>query len=243
MDGWGEAPPSSWNAVRGCDPEEIEALRAAYPSSLLLASGEAVGLPPGQIGNSEVGHLCLGAGRIVLTDLDRINRAIADGSFEANTALVEAIDAPLASGGAVHLMGLFSDGGVHSHIAHLRALVALARRRRVPGIFVHAFMDGRDTPPKAGIGFLREFERDFPRGGDVRLATVMGRYYAMDRDNRWERIEGAYRALVRGEGLRARSGAEAIERAYDRGETDEFVKPTVVEAGEGDRVRPAGLIA
>src|SRR5438093_12093389 len=128
MDGWGEAPPSSWNAVRGCDPKEIEALRAAYPSSLLLTSGEAVGLPPGQIGNSEVGHLCLGAGRIVLTDLERINREIASGSFEKNAALGGAVRAALAAGGAIHLLGLFSDGGVHSHTDHLRALFEMARK-------------------------------------------------------------------------------------------------------------------
>lgn len=252
MDGWGEAPPSKWNAVRGCNPEHIEALRAAYPSTLLETSGEAVGLPPGQFGNSEVGHLCLGAGRIVLTDLDRINKAIATGSFARNAVLLEAVEAARSPNGTLHLMGLFSDGGVHSHISHLRALIDMALARRVVRVLVHAFLDGRDTPPRSAIGFMRDFERDYPVGGPVRVATVTGRYYAMDRDNRWERVGAAYRALVHGEGFEAQSGLEAIDAAYARGENDEFVKPTViVDGGPGSaggsgggspEAHPVGLI-
>ena len=249
MDGWGEAPASRWNAVTGANPENIDGLRAAYPSTLIETSGPAVGLPPGQIGNSEVGHLCLGAGRIVLTDLERINREIASGSFTRNTALLGAASAAKASGGAVHLMGLFSDGGVHSHIAHLDALIKLMVDQRVERIYVHAFLDGRDTPPRSAIGFMQAFEQTMGaaragradaggRSGAPRIGTVIGRFYAMDRDTRWERVEAAYRALVRGEGLTARTGVEAIEAAYARGENDEFVKPTVVVDESGRAVAP-----
>src|SRR4029453_11131738 len=220
MDGWGEAPPSQWNAVRGCPPEHIEALAARYPSTLIETSGRAVGLPPGQIGNSEVGHLCMGAGRIVLTDLERINREIASGTFDKNPALVQAIRAAIAAGGSTHLMGLFSDGGVHSHIEHLEALVRLCQRLAAPRVFVHALLDGRDTPPRSAIGFMKAFEAPPPPGGPVRIATVQGRFYAMDRDNRWERVETAFRALVRGEGLPVRSGTEGVEAGYARHEND-----------------------
>jgi 2,3-bisphosphoglycerate-independent phosphoglycerate mutase len=239
LDGWGEAPPSQWNAVRGCHPENMDALAAAYPTTLLQTAGEAVGLPPGQIGNSEVGHLCLGAGRIVLTDLERINREIASGSFDRNALLNGAVRAAVTAGGAVHLMGLLSDGGVHSHINHLKALLEMARRQKAPRIFVHAFLDGRDTPPRSAIGFVRELEGSLRPGGPARIATVMGRFYAMDRDNRWERIEAAYRALVKGEGITARSGVEAVEAGYARDEGDEFLKPTIVVDDAG---KPVGRI-
>jgi 2,3-bisphosphoglycerate-independent phosphoglycerate mutase len=238
MDGWGEAPPSQWNAVTGCNPRHLEELRARYPYTLLQTSGEAVGLPPGQIGNSEVGHLCIGAGRIVLTDLERINHDIHTGAFERNEVLLRAAGAAAEAGGAIHLMGLFSDGGVHSHIAHLRALIALLLAKGARRIFVHAFLDGRDTPPRSALGFMSAFESEHA-GDRVRVATVSGRYYPMDRDNRWERVELGYRALVRGEGLTARSGVEAIETAYARGENDEFVKPTVILDDAG---APVGTI-
>jgi len=239
MDGWGEAPPSQWNAVRGCNPENLDALAARFPKALIETSGPAVGLPPGQIGNSEVGHLCLGAGRIVLTDLERINREIASGMFDRNPALVAAIRAAIAAGGAVHLIGLFSDGGVHSHLDHLAALVKLCQRLQAPRVFVHAFLDGRDTPPRSALGFMKTFEAAYPPSGPVRIATVQGRFYAMDRDNRWERVETAYRALVRGDGLPVRGGTEAIESAYARDENDEFQKPAVVVDDAG---KPIGKI-
>src|SRR5262245_61069690 len=176
MDGWGEAPPSRWNAVRGCHPENLDALASRFPKTLIETSGPAVGLPPGQIGNSEVGHLCLGAGRIVLTDLERINREIVSGTFEKNPALVGAIRAAIAAGGAVHLMGLFSDGGVHSHIDHLEALVRLCQRLAAPRVFVHAFLDGRDTPPRSALGFMKAFEARHPATEPVRIGTVQGRF-------------------------------------------------------------------
>ena len=172
MDGWGEAPPSQWNAVTGCNPRHLEELRARYPSTLLHTSGEAVGLPPGQIGNSEVGHLCIGAGRIVLTDLERINHDIHSGAFERNEVLLRAAGAAAAAGGAIHLMGLFSDGGVHSHIAHLRALIALLLSKGAQRIFVHAFLDGRDTPPRSALGFMSAFESELAGGPAPSAAMV-----------------------------------------------------------------------
>ena len=238
MDGWGEAPPSEWNAVRNCRPGNFEAFRAGYPFTLLDASGEAVGLPEGQIGNSEVGHLCLGAGRVVLQDLPRITKAVRTGELKRNAALIVAMESARGSGGALHLLGLFSTGGVHSHVDHLRALIEMSHERGVPRVFVHAFLDGRDVPPKSALALMREYEAD-PRTADARIATVQGRFYGMDRDTRWERIEKGWRAIVRGEGLPVRSGVEAIERAYERGETDEFVQPSIVLDGDG---RPVGTV-
>src|SRR3989441_8560464 len=180
----------------------MERLARDFPHGLLDASGEAVGLPPGFIGNSEVGHLCLGAGRVVLQDLARIDRAIASGEFDRNPVLLRAADQAARSGAALHLLGLLSDGGVHSHIRHLEALIRLARARGVANLFLHPFLDGRDTPPRSSLGYLRRAGETLRAAGAGAIATVSGRYYAMDRDTRWERTEKAYRALVLREGPR-----------------------------------------
>jgi 2,3-bisphosphoglycerate-independent phosphoglycerate mutase len=216
----------------------MDLLAREFPSTSLETSGLSVGLPEGQMGNSEVGHTNLGAGRIVYQDLVRINRAVDDGSFFRNDALLLACRRAKESGGALHLMGLLSDGGVHSHVDHLLALVELARREGVSRTLVHAFMDGRDTPPKSGLAYMAALERKLQGGGHARVATVSGRYYAMDRDRRWDRVALAWRALVLGEGKHAPSGALAMEWSYGAGETDEFVKPTVIVDGEGKPVGP-----
>ncbi|MBI3448256.1 MAG: 2,3-bisphosphoglycerate-independent phosphoglycerate mutase [Acidobacteria bacterium] len=234
LDGWGHATTREGNAVRNCGPANMDALARDYPSSLLDASGVSVGLPAGQIGNSEVGHTCMGAGRIVYQDLNRIGHAIATREFQSNPALLAAMDGAARGGRALHLLGLVSDGGVHSHIDHLEVLVKMARERGCLRIFVHAFMDGRDTAPAIGVRYLRDLEETFARdGGGAAIGTVMGRYWAMDRDNRWDRVQRAYEAMTEGVGLVAPTGVAAMEAAYGRAETDEFVAPTIVS--------PAGI--
>ena len=236
LDGWGYAPPGPGNAISLADTPVWDALWARYPHALLEASGEAVGLPPGVMGNSEVGHLTLGSGRVIFQDLSRINRAIADGSFFDNRALVAVMDRAVAQGRSVHLMGLLSDAGVHSSLDHLKALVTMAHRHKVVRVYIHAFTDGRDTSPSAGEGFVEELEAFLRQEGLGAIATVSGRYYAMDRDKRWERLKRAYDAVVHGEGLRAGGAGEAVQRAYARGETDEFIQPTIVRADSASRV-------
>ncbi|NPB09232.1 MAG: 2,3-bisphosphoglycerate-independent phosphoglycerate mutase, partial [Thermodesulfobacteria bacterium] len=239
MDGWGWREEIEGNAVRLAGTPHLDALQAEYPFTLLKASGEAVGLPEGQMGNSEVGHLNIGAGRIVYQDLTRINMAIKDGSFFENKVLKEAFRRAKETGGKVHLLGLVSDGGVHSHIEHLYALLEFAKREGVcDRTFVHAFTDGRDTPPTSGLEYIRALMRKMEELSCGRIASICGRYYAMDRDKRWERTALAYRALVLGEGYRARDPIEAIKKAYERGETDEFIKPTVIY----DNDHPVALI-
>lgn len=242
LDGWGYAPPGPGNAISLARTPTWDVLLAENPWVLLEASGEAVGLPAGVMGNSEVGHLTLGSGRILYQDLTRINRAVEDGSFFDNPVLAPAMTAAARKGGAVHLMGLLSDGGVHSAIEHIHALVRLARRSGVERLFLHTFMDGRDTSPHAGRGFLADLET-FLAGEQLgRIATVLGRYYAMDRDLRWERIALAYDALVHGEAPRAETTAEAIAGSYDNGVTDEFVLPTVIGAAEEGRIHDGDTI-
>jgi 2,3-bisphosphoglycerate-independent phosphoglycerate mutase len=219
LDGWGYTRRRRGNAVRLARTPNFDELWRRHPRTLLAASGEDVGLPAGQMGNSEVGHLNLGAGRVVLQELPRIDRAIADGSFFTNPVLMQVVAA--ARGHRLHLLGLCSDGGVHSHLRHLLALLELARRAGHRDVVVHAVTDGRDTPPDSARGYLA-------RLAGQRVATVIGRYYAMDRDRRWEREEAAYRALVLGEGERAPTAEAAVASAYARGETDEFIRPTVV---------------
>ena len=214
LDGWGCAPPGPGNAVSLAETPNFDRLWAEYPHTTLKASGEAVGLPPGQMGNSEVGHLTIGAGRILDQDLQRINRAIEDGSFFENPAL----QAAFAKGGAVHLLGLVSKGGVHSHLDHLKALLRFAPERT----WIHAFTDGRDVSPHAAVHDLAELPTDL-------ISTVAGRYYAMDRDKRWERTQRAYDAIVDGEGKRADDPTEAISASYDENLTDEFIEPVVLE--------------
>lgn len=228
LDGWGLSPAKEGNAIRLARTPVMDWLYRDYPHAQLLAHGEAVGLTEDQMGNSNVGHLNLGAGRIVYQDLVRITKSIKTGRFFENPVLLKAFELAETTGGAVHLLGLLSDGGVHSHQEHLYALLELARRRNFSRVFVHAFLDGRDTPPTSGRGYLEELLQVMREKGVGQVATVMGRYYAMDRDKRWERTRLAYEAMVYGRGELAHDPVAAIERAYERGETDEFVKPVVL---------------
>jgi len=233
MDGFGLAPAGPENAVTLASTPNLDRLFATCPWSSLEASGLAVGLPVGQMGNSEVGHLNMGAGRVVYQELTRICAAIDDGTLLENAVLCEAIDAAVASAAAVHLMGLVSDGGVHSHEDHLYALVRMAAARGAHDVRIHAFLDGRDVPPKSGLGFVEKLEGVLSDIGVGRIATVMGRYYAMDRDKRWERVEKAWTALVAGDAPRANSATEAVRASYDAGINDEFVVPCIVAAADG----------
>ena len=236
LDGWGIAPPGPGNAVDLANTPNLDGLFARFPHTELMASGEAVGLPPGQMGNSEVGHLNLGAGRVVYQDLTRINWAIADGSFFRNPELLAAFAHANRTGGAVHLLGLLSDGGVHSDIGHLKALVEMARSNDCARLNLHLFLDGRDVPPRSGAGYVREIAACLAEQKTGAIATIAGRYYAMDRDNRWDRVKLAYDAIVRGEGPRNPDPVALVEASYGEGVTDEFVIPTLVDGGPGTRV-------
>lgn len=229
LDGWGINPDPANNAVAQARTPNLDRLLAEYPHTRIRTSGMAVGLPDGQMGNSEVGHLNLGAGRIVYQDLTRITKSIQDGDFFTNPVLLDCISSVKNRGGRLHLAGLLSDGGVHSHNTHLYALLALAKQQGVTDTFVHCLLDGRDTPPQSGAGYLEELEAEMTRVGHGRIATVIGRFYGMDRDNRWERVEKAYHAMVLGQGNQADSAAEAIQASYGAGVTDEFVLPTVID--------------
>ena len=232
LDGWGLAPPGPGNAISQAETPVFDRLWSTYPHTELSAQGRDVGLPDGQMGNSEVGHLNLGAGAIVKQDLARIDDSIADGSFFENAALLDACDrARRSPRGRLHLLGLVSDGGVHSGWEHIEATIELASQEGVPDVVFHAFTDGRDTLPHGGREYLAELERWLRQAG--RVATVGGRYYAMDRDTRWERTKLAYDAIVHAQGLRAATSTEAIESSYEREETDEFVKPTVIGDYDG----------
>lgn len=237
LDGWGYAPPGPGNAIALAETPVWDDLWKRYPHALLEASGEAVGLPPGVMGNSEVGHLTIGSGRVIYQDLSLINRAIQDGSFFQNPVLVSLLERTRARDGSLHLMGLLSDAGVHSSLGHLKALILMARERGLERIYVHAFTDGRDTSPTAGAGYVEELEAFLRSVGVGEIATVAGRYWAMDRDKRWDRVKRAYEAMVRGEGLHAASAAAAVAEAYARGETDEFIQPTIVSEEPTARLR------
>jgi len=239
LDGWGLPTGKDTDAISAARTPAMDGLWRSCPSTTLSASGEDVGLPDGQIGNSEVGHLNLGAGRIVYQDFTRINKAIESGKFQKNPVLLEAIDRVKEASGNLHVMGLLSDGGVHSHIDQIKAFISMASTGGVKNIFVHAFMDGRDTPPNSGINYMREIESHLAILGNARIAMVSGRYYAMDRDNRWDRVEKAYRAMVHGEGRNTNTGEQAVGEAYREGETDEFIMPTVVSDTNG----PVGRIS
>ena len=231
LDGWGEAPPGPGNAVQLAATPNMDRWRRECPFTTLVAHNGAVGLPEGQMGNSEVGHLNIGAGRVVYQDFTRISLAASNGELFANETLNGVIDGVLESGGTLHLMGLLSDGGVHSHLDHLVALLELAARRGLDRVLVHAFMDGRDTPPDGGRGYMETLLAALERIGVGRVATVCGRYYAMDRDKRWDRVLMAWEAVVDGKGrFVAADPLAAVEEAYRRGETDEFIKPTVIRA-------------
>lgn len=239
LDGWGIAPAGPGNAITAARTPTFDELWATFPHTQISASGRDVGLPDGQMGNSEVGHLNLGAGSIVRQDLARIDAAIADGSFFDNEVLLDACErARSSAGGRLHLLGLVSDGGVHSGWEHIEACIELAAREGVPDPILHAFTDGRDTSPTGGAAYLAEVERWLRSAG--RIGTISGRYYAMDRDHRWERTKLAYDALVHARGEQASDSAEAIRRSYEAGETDEFVKPAVI--GDYDGMR-AGDVA
>jgi 2,3-bisphosphoglycerate-independent phosphoglycerate mutase len=243
-DGWGvcdEDAPSAkrhGNAVRLARLPVLDRLLATYPHCLLQASGEAVGLPPGQMGNSEVGHQNLGAGRVTYQDLMRISFAIRDGSFFRNPVLLKVMGEARRTGQRLHLMGLVSDGGVHSHIQHLFALLEMARQQRLAAdqVIVHAILDGRDTPPRSGADYLEQLEQEIARIGIGRIGTVSGRYYSMDRDNRWERTKRAYQAYVEGAGSQATSAAEAVRASYEAGQGDEFVEPTIIVGDDGQPI-------
>lgn len=233
LDGYGLNDSAQGNAIAAAKTPQLDKIFETYPHTRLDASGLAVGLPEGQMGNSEVGHLNIGAGRIVYQELTRITKAIEDGDFFDNAPFNEACDHVLETGGALHLYGLLSDGGVHSHFTHLQALVRLAKRRGITKLFVHAFMDGRDVPPCSGINYMKQLEEFLAAEGLGQVGVVSGRYYAMDRDKRWERVVQAYDALTLGEGIQAENGTAAVQAAYDRGETDEFILPTVCGAAAG----------
>lgn len=225
MDGWGWREDVEGNAIKLAHTPNLDFFQKEFPFTLLNASGEAVGLPHGQMGNSEVGHLNLGAGRIVYQDLTRINRAIGDGSFFNNHVLKEA----MVEGETVHLFGLVSKGGVHSDFEHLLSLIRMAKGLGIRDLQIHAFLDGRDTPPKSGAGYLKELQDFIDSEGLGSIATCIGRYYAMDRDRRWDRVKVAYEALTDGTGRIEKDPVDGVLRAYERGETDEFVKPIIIE--------------
>lgn len=228
LDGWGINPNPAHNAVALAKTPNLTKYLSNYPHTEIRTSGMAVGLPEGQMGNSEVGHLNLGAGRVVYQELTRVTKSILDGDFFTNPTLLDCIAKVKASGGRLHLSGLLSDGGVHSHNTHLYAFLELAKREGLTEVFVHCLLDGRDTPPKSGAGYLAELEAEIARIGVGKIATVMGRYYAMDRDNRWDRVEKAYNAIVCGQGERRASAKDAIKQSYAAGVHDEFVVPVVV---------------
>lgn len=232
LDGFGLSEQKEGNAINEANPEFINKLLTERPCGSLNASGLSVGLPEGQMGNSEVGHLNIGAGRIVYQDITRIHRSIEEGDFFDNKVLNDLIDQVKNNGKALHLFGLVSDGGVHSHQTHIYALLELAAKKGLKKVFIHAFTDGRDTSPTSGVHFLKQLVDKAAEIGVGQVATISGRYYAMDRDNRWERIEKAYQAIVHGVGNRASDPVLAIEASYKVNVTDEFIKPVVMENGD-----------
>lgn len=232
LDGYGLRNETKGNAIYAAKKPNIDRLMQRWPCTTLGASGLNVGLPDGQMGNSEVGHTNIGAGRVVYQELTRISKSIIDGEFENNPVLNAAIDA-LGNDGTLHLMGLLSDGGVHSHYTHLYALLALAKRRGLKKVAVHSFLDGRDTDPKSGAGYLRDLQAELARVGVGYCASVVGRYYAMDRDKRWDRVQQAYNVVAHGIGTSFTDAVEAVESSYAQGVTDEFVKPMVTDGYSG----------
>lgn len=236
LDGWGINPKVEGNAIALANTPVYDKLLKEYPNTILDASGESVGLPAGQMGNSEVGHMNIGAGRVVYQDLTRIDKAIENGEFFKNPVILECMKKTVSASGRLHFLGLLSDGGVHSHIDHLLALISMAGEEGVQEVFIHAFLDGRDTPPDSGINYLRTLQEFLKKNNYGKIATISGRYYAMDRDKRWERIEKAYNAMVKGKGNIAIDPIEAISKSYSEGITDEFVIPTVILQDHGQPV-------
>ncbi len=237
LDGWGYREDHESNAIFHANTPVLDRLHATYPNGLISGSGHDVGLPDGQMGNSEVGHINLGSGRIVYQELTRISKAIEDGEFDDNPALCQAVDAAVAANGAVHIMGLLSPGGVHSHEEHLEAMVRLAAKRGATKVYLHAFLDGRDTPPRSAKSSLEHFTELFASLNVGRIASIVGRYFAMDRDNRWDRVVQAYDLITQGKGKHTASNAvDALEAAYSRDENDEFVAPTAIVDADGNSV-------
>lgn len=236
LDGWGISQNKEGNAVAQANTPYYDSLISTYPNTLLKASGEDVGLPEGQMGNSEVGHLNIGAGRIVYQDFTRISKSIREGEFFQNEALLQAMNSARDKGTALHLIGLLSDGGVHSHITHLYALLEMAKQCGLQRVFIHALLDGRDVPPANARDYIGALGNKFKELGIGAIATVMGRYYAMDRDKRWDRVEKAYKAMTLGEGIKATLAEGAVARSYEEGDTDEFVLPTVISKPTGEPV-------
>lgn len=230
MDGWGYSDKKEFNAVAAAKTPNLDALCQQYANTEISSSGMDVGLPDGQMGNSEVGHVNIGAGRVVYQELTRVTKEIRDGDFFKNAALCKAVDGAVSNGKAVHIMGLLSEGGVHSHEDHIAAMVELAAQRGAEQIYLHAFLDGRDVAPRCAQVSIERFDALFAKLGKGRIASLVGRYYAMDRDNRWERVQEAYELMVEGKGLQYASATEALAAAYERGENDEFVKASVVGA-------------
>jgi 2,3-bisphosphoglycerate-independent phosphoglycerate mutase len=230
MDGWGIGQKKSADAIQNAKTPFVNSLYQQYPHSTLVTCGEAVGLPEGQMGNSEVGHLNLGAGRVVYQELQRINVAVRDGSFAQNGVLLQSIRHAKSTGRPLHLLGLVSDGGVHSHINHLKALVDVCKKEGLADVFIHAFTDGRDTDPKSGLGFITALQQHL-NSAVGKIASISGRYFAMDRDKRWERVKLAYDALVNGTGEKSADPIAAIKKSYQDNITDEFIKPTVIMTG------------
>ena len=236
MDGWGISKNHpEFDATKLANPVHVEKLEKEYPTISIHADGQYVGLPEGQMGNSEVGHLNLGAGRVVHQDLSRINRAIKDGSFFKNEKFLMAINHAKENNSALHILGLVSTGGVHSSLNHLLALIDMAAQNGLKKVYVHAFLDGRDTPPQSACTFLQPVEDELKKHGLPPVATIIGRYYIMDRDNRWDRVEKGYNALLLGEGEHAATACEGVKASYERGDNDEFVLPTVI-GGEESRI-------
>ena len=242
MDGFGISDETYGNAIKAAKTPNLDKLFAENPFTTIGASGMDVGLPDGQMGNSEVGHTNIGAGRIVYQELTRITKSIEDGDFFENEALKKAMDAAKKDGAALHLAGLLSDGGVHSHIDHLLALICMAKVKGLTKVYVHAFLDGRDVGPKTALEYIHELEDGMAQIGVGKIATASGRYYAMDRDKRWERVERAYKALVLGEGAHAASAAAGVEASYAAGVTDEFVEPFTVDGVDGKITAGDGVI-
>ena len=240
MDGYGIAPATAGNAIAQAKKPNLDKLFAEYPTSQLQASGLAVGLPDGQMGNSEVGHTNIGAGRVVFQILPKISQEISNGKFFSNPAYIKAMDDAIANGKALHIMGLLSTGGVHSHLNHIFGILDMAAQRKVPQVYVHCFLDGRDVPPTSGSGFVAQLKEKCDAVGNAKIADVQGRYYGMDRDKNWDRVELGYNAIVCGEGEKDPDPVHAVQASYDAGITDEFVKPTVTcEGGQinaGDSV-------
>ena len=230
MDGYGVSGQQAGNAIAAANKPHLDRIFATYPHTTIGASGLQVGLPEGQMGNSEVGHLNIGAGRIVYQELTKITKSVQDGDFFENPVLNEAMDHALSKGSSLHLLGLLSDGGVHSHIDHLLALIGMAARKGLEKVFVHGFLDGRDVPPRCAVQYVIQCEETMKQIGVGSIATISGRYYSMDRDNRWERVTLAYQAMTSGIGEYADSAVAAVENAYSRGENDEFVRPTIVNS-------------